>query len=75
MTPECWRRVEELYHAAQTRGESDRCAFLVGSCAGDEMLQHEAESLLAQPASAHGFLDGPVIAAAAQMVRIQVRPC
>ena len=28
MTPERWRRVEELYHAALTRGEDDRRAFL-----------------------------------------------
>ena len=27
MTPERWRRIEELYHAALTRGEHDRPAF------------------------------------------------
>ena len=68
MTPERWRRIEELYHAALTRGESDRRAFLASACAGDEMLQHEVESLLAEPASAYGFLDGPVIAAATHLV-------
>ena len=42
--------------------------FSASACAGDEMLQHEVESLLAEPASANGFLDGPVIAAATHMV-------
>ena len=65
MTPERWRRVEELYHATLTRGESDRPAFLASACAGDETLRREVESLLAQPASARGFLDGPAVAVAA----------
>jgi serine/threonine-protein kinase len=68
MTPERWRRVEELYHAALTRGERDRMAFLVNACAGDEGLRREVESLLAQPASACGFLDGPAAAVVAHMV-------
>src|SRR5262249_21445815 len=68
MTPERWRQVEELYHAALTRGESDRTAFLAGACAGDETLQREVESLLAQPASDQGFLDGRAVAVAAHMV-------
>ncbi len=67
MTPERWRRVEELYHAALTRDEGDRTAFLVRACAGDDALQREVESLLTQPASARGFLDGPTVAVAAQL--------
>ena len=68
MTPERWRRVEELYHAALMRSESDRAAFLANACAGDEALLREVQSLLAQPASSPGFLDGPAVAVAAQMV-------
>ena len=68
MEPERWRRVEELYHAALTRGESDRAAFLADACAGDEALLREVKSLLAQPSSGRGFLDGPAVAVAAQMV-------
>ena len=56
MTPERRRRVEELYHAALTRGEDDRRVFLSVACAGDETLRHEVESLLAQPASDPEFL-------------------
>ena len=68
MTPERWRRVEELYHAALMRSESDRIAFLANACAGDEALLREVQSLLAQPASSPGFLEGPAVAVAAQMV-------
>ena len=59
MTPERWRQVEDVFHAALTRSESDRAAFLASACAGDEALLREVQSLLAQPASARGFLDGP----------------
>ncbi len=68
MTPERWRQVEELFHAALTRSESDRAAFLANACAGDEALLREVQSLLAQPASGRGFLDGPAVEVAAQMV-------
>ena len=48
MTPERWRRVEELYHAALTRGKGERMAFLANECVSDEALRLEVESLLAQ---------------------------
>ena len=38
------------------------------ACAGDEALRREVESLLAQQASAGGFLEDQAVAAAAQMV-------
>ena len=68
MTPERWRQVEELYHAALTRDVTERAAFLAHACAGDEALRREVESLLTQPASAPGPLDGPAVAVAAEMV-------
>jgi eukaryotic-like serine/threonine-protein kinase len=68
MTPERWRRVEQLYHAALTRDADHRAAFLAEACAGDEALRREVESLVNQPASAEGFLAGQAIGLAAQMV-------
>ena len=59
MTPERWRQVEEIVHAALSRGESERPAFLAQTCAGDEALSGEVESLLAQQASTTGFLEDP----------------
>jgi serine/threonine protein kinase/Tol biopolymer transport system component len=51
MTPDRWREIEELYHAART----DR-AVLTGA---DPELRREVESLLAQDASKIGGLDRP----------------
>jgi serine/threonine protein kinase/Tfp pilus assembly protein PilF len=68
MTPERWQQVEEIFHAALSRVESERMAFLVHTCAGDSALRLEVESLLAQQASTGGFLDGPAVAAAALLV-------
>ena len=53
-----WKRVEEIYHAAAERKPEEWVAFLVGACGGDEELQDEVETLLAQP-SAKGLLDRP----------------
>ena len=55
MTPERWRRVEALYHAALARDARDRALFLEDVCAGDDALRRDVESLLAQPASAEPF--------------------
>ncbi len=64
MTPERWRQVEEIVHAALSRGETERPAFLAQKCAGDEALRSEVESLLAQQGSATGFLEDPLVAGA-----------
>ena len=66
-TPEWWRQVDEILHAALSRAESERLAFLAQTCAGDEALRREVESLLAKQVPS-GFLDGPALAAASQMV-------
>jgi eukaryotic-like serine/threonine-protein kinase len=47
MNPERWRQIDRLYHAALERGATERGAFLDESCAGDEELRREVESLLA----------------------------
>src|SRR5882672_1294975 len=68
MTPERWRRVEELYHAALARDAHDRALFLGDACAGDDALRRDVESLLAQPASAEAFLGEPAVVMAARLV-------
>ena len=57
-----------MLHAALSRGESERAAFLGHACAGDVALRREVELLLAQQASMGGFLEDPAVATAAQMV-------
>ena len=64
MTPERWKQVEALYHAARTRPSGERAAFLADSCRDDESLRREVESLLNEPVSDDGFLDPPAPAAA-----------
>jgi serine/threonine protein kinase/Tol biopolymer transport system component len=58
MEADRWRRVEELYHAVLRREPSERAAFLSDSCAGDEALRQEVESLLGCEPSADDFLEG-----------------
>ncbi len=64
MTPERWKRVEELYHAARDQPPGERAAFLAEACPDDQALRRDVESLLKEPESADGFLDTPVRAAA-----------
>ena len=56
MTPDRWKQIEELYHAARARPARDRAAFLAERCVDDALLRGEVESLLNEPDSATGFL-------------------
>ena len=47
MTPDRWKKIEEVYHSAREREESQRAAFLEEACTGDDALRREVESLLA----------------------------
>jgi Tol biopolymer transport system component len=60
MTPERWKRLEELYHAALARVPDARPAFLAEACPDDQALRREIESLLRETISDDGFLDDPV---------------
>jgi len=62
MTPERWERIQELYHEARARAESDRPGFLTDACAEDKALRREVQALLDQPITTGGFvgfLGGP----------------
>jgi eukaryotic-like serine/threonine-protein kinase len=48
MDPERWQRIESIFQKALDAGEDRRARVLVESCAGDESLRREVESLLAQ---------------------------
>ncbi len=61
MTPDRWSVVESLFHSAMSRPVVDRAAFLDAACAGDPTLRADVETLLAQPASAEGFLTTPAV--------------
>ena len=59
MTPDRWKKIEELYHSAREREGSQRIAFLNEACAGDEALRQEIESLLAEEKEAKGTWNRP----------------
>src|SRR3974390_3009238 len=71
MEPERWQKVEELYHAALEREESERAAFLEEACAGDPALRDEVESLLAYQTRAENFIEAPVLELAAEILAKQ----
>jgi serine/threonine protein kinase len=68
LTSDRWADVERLYHDAMARPAHERAAFLAESCAGDEALRHEVDSLLAHGASPDGVLSGGAVVAAAGLV-------
>jgi serine/threonine protein kinase len=56
MSPQLFRRVREIYHAAMDRPSDERSSFLEQACSGDAALQHEVRSLLNADAEAGTFL-------------------
>jgi hypothetical protein len=61
MTPERWRRVQDLCRQALDRTADERDSFLRKTCRGDDDLRREVDSLLAREDSAHDFLRQPAI--------------
>ena len=66
MTPERWRQIEELFHAARARSAGERAAFLAAACPDDE-VRREVELLLDEPESDDGFLAPPTLAMMARV--------
>ncbi|MBK9317026.1 MAG: protein kinase [Acidobacteria bacterium] len=46
MNPSRWQKIDRLLDAAMDRPPSERAAFLLEACEGDNDLRHEVESLL-----------------------------
>ncbi len=65
MTPEQFRQIDELYHAARERSPEDCAAVLAQA---DPAVRREVESLLAQPTGGM-LLDQPAIHGATQLVQ------
>ena len=68
MTPERWKQISQLYHAALARDASQRTTFLTDACAGDEGLLQNVESLLAHQDAAERFMNEPALVAAAMVL-------
>jgi len=65
MTPERWKRIEQLYHSALQRPASERSAYLRLACPDDQELLCEVEELLLSNQGEKSFLETPAFAAAA----------
>ena len=65
MTPERWEIVSELFEAALQCEPHERSAFLVRTCAGDDALRTEVESLLHEHERGEEFPVRPSMDAAA----------
>jgi serine/threonine protein kinase/Tol biopolymer transport system component len=68
MTPERYRQIGEIYHAVLEVDGEKRGAFLDRTCAGDEVLRSEVESLIASHEQASDFIATPALAVAAGML-------
>src|SRR5438045_2368164 len=73
MSPERWRQIEHLYHAAQERVPGVRQAFLEGACRSDESLRREVESLLEQDGVGGQILSEPLHKVATSVLPAQER--
>jgi TolB-like protein/Flp pilus assembly protein TadD len=68
MEPERWQRVEQLYHAALALEPSQRRTFLEDSCAGDEALRRQVDTLLACHGKAEQFMEVPALEVMAELL-------
>ena len=59
MTPERWAQIRQIFDGALERPEVDRAAYLRVTCARDDELRREVESLLSSHDVAGDFLDKP----------------
>jgi hypothetical protein len=59
-------RIEQIYHKALERPESERPAFLAQACAGDSALRSEVEILLRFDGDARSFMESTALEVAAQ---------
>jgi len=69
VTPERWKRIEELYHAATALSVDQRPAYLATACPDDASVRGEVEALLEESAAEVDFLGQATLSsAAAQLV-------
>ena len=59
MTPDRWRKIEEIYHAAERLETSRRDAYIADACHGDEGLRRAVDSLLAATGNDDRNLERP----------------
>src|SRR5260370_5266595 len=74
MERERWGQVEQIFHAALQVEESRRGELVRQSCAGDEDLRREEESLLAHHSEAGSFIETPAFESEANTAGVRAIP-
>jgi serine/threonine protein kinase len=64
--PERWEKIERIFQQVLDADENRRVAILEQSCAGDESLRREVESLLHHHNQARSFIENPAFATRAR---------
>jgi TolB-like protein/tRNA A-37 threonylcarbamoyl transferase component Bud32 len=64
MTPDRWRQITEIFHAARERDAARREAFVAEACRDDPTLRREVEAMLAGLDGAGQFGESPLFASA-----------
>ena len=72
MTPERWRQLTEVFHAARALDALAREAYLDRACVGDHGLREEVAAMLAAHHVPAGFGDRPVIGAIDGARRLEI---
>ncbi|MGA7444095.1 MAG: hypothetical protein WBW82_18105, partial [Candidatus Sulfotelmatobacter sp.] len=62
MKPERWSKIESIFHKVLEADENRRGSVIEESCAGDEELRREVESLLAHHSDSASFMEQPAFA-------------
>jgi eukaryotic-like serine/threonine-protein kinase len=71
MTPERWRQITEVFHAALARDAAERGPLLDEACAGDLALRVEVDAMLAAHGDAGQFGEDPVFTPPDEMPRLE----
>ncbi len=75
MTPELWKRIEEIYHTAAELDGADRDSFLARTCADDDELRRNVDSLLVENRRTSSFLERSAMEVEAEaLARLKVAP-
>ncbi|MGA9770657.1 MAG: protein kinase [Blastocatellia bacterium] len=74
MKRERWKQINDVLLRALERETAERSAFIREAGGGDEELCREVESLLAAHRQASGFIEEPMVHAAAQLIAADHNP-
>ncbi|HYJ47567.1 MAG TPA: serine/threonine-protein kinase, partial [Pyrinomonadaceae bacterium] len=62
MTPERWKKIEDVFQTAVDLPEVERHRYIAEACAGDEELREQVEVLVTQHDEAGDFIEAPALA-------------